>query len=80
MTGPHQPGAIVAEGIQKSYGTVRALTGLSLSVPQGCLAGLAGPNGAGKTTFVKVLLGLTRPECGKVAVLGFDPVLAPVRN
>ena len=38
--------------LEKSYGTVQALKGLSLKVPRGCLYGLLGPNGAGKTTTV----------------------------
>ncbi len=66
--------AIVAEGLVKHYGTVRALDGLDLEVPEGTVLGLLGPNGAGKTTTVRILATLLRPDAGRAAVAGLDVV------
>jgi ABC-2 type transport system ATP-binding protein len=62
--------AIVTTGLTKTYGSVTALAGLSMSVPRGEVFGFLGPNGAGKTTAVKLLLGLARPTSGTATVLG----------
>ncbi|MGG8408583.1 ATP-binding cassette domain-containing protein [Streptomyces sp. 12297] len=64
--------AVLSEGVEKSYGAVRALRGLDLAVPQGSVCGLLGPNGAGKTTAVRVLTTLTRPDAGRALVAGHD--------
>jgi len=56
----------------KSFGSTRALAGLTLAVPPGAV-GLLGPNGAGKTTLIKLLLGLLQPNQGTARVAGFDP-------
>lgn len=65
--------AVQVHGLTKSFGRVRALDGLDLSVPRGTVTGFLGPNGAGKTTAIRVLLGLLRPDAGTVRVLGGDP-------
>ena len=65
---------IVAEGLVKSYGDVRALDGLDLRVQQGTVLGLLGPNGAGKTTAVRVLTTLLRPTEGRATVGDLDVV------
>lgn len=65
--------AITASGVQKSYGSVRALTGLDLTVEAGRVHGFLGPNGAGKSTTIRVLLGLLRADAGRAEVLGGDP-------
>ena len=67
--------AVVAslEGVNKSYGDVRALKGVNFRVRAGEVVALLGPNGAGKTTAVKLLLGLLQPNAGKVRVFGGDP-------
>ena len=60
-------------GLEKSYGTTRALAGFDLEVRRGEVHGLLGPNGAGKTTAIRVMLGLLRWDGGSVEVLGGDP-------
>jgi ABC-2 type transport system ATP-binding protein len=71
-----RPDAIVAslQGVNKNYGSVRALRNVDFSVRAGEVVALLGPNGAGKTTAVKLLLGLLQPNTGKVRVFGGDPV------
>jgi len=64
---------IVAENLHKSYGKIVAVKGLNLKVNEGSIMGLIGPNGAGKTTTIKIILGLLRPDEGKVAVFGENP-------
>ncbi len=58
-------------GVTKTYGSLRALDNLSLSVPTGAI-GLLGPNGSGKTTMIRTLLGLIRIDSGSGEVLGMD--------
>jgi ABC-2 type transport system ATP-binding protein len=67
-------GAIVAEGLVKHYGKVRALDGVDLQVPEGTVLGLLGPNGAGKTTVVRVFTTLLTPDAGTATVAGLDVV------
>lgn len=64
---------IEVRGLEKSYGSVTALRGVDLEVPEGEFVTLFGPNGAGKTTFTKILATLTRPSAGTVLVDG-DPI------
>jgi ABC-2 type transport system ATP-binding protein len=67
--------AIEAEGLVKAYpGAVRALDGLSLSVPAGTIFALVGPNGAGKSTTVRILTTLSRADAGAARVAGHDVV------
>jgi len=70
--------AIRTEGLTKTYGDLRALDGLDLTVERGELFGFLGPNGAGKTTTIRILTGQLRPDAGEADVLGVDPVAAPV--
>ncbi len=63
--------AIRIEGLTKSYGSVRALDGLNLTVPRGTVFGFLGPNGAGKTTTIRILTGLARAE-GRAWVAGAE--------
>ncbi len=62
--------AIEADGVVKDYGATRALSGLSMHVPQGMIYGLLGPNGAGKTTAVRVFATLLRPDGGRARQAG----------
>ena len=68
--------AVIAEGLVKTYGNVRALDGLDLDVPEGTVLGLLGPNGAGKTTAVRVLTTLLQPDSGRAEVAGIDVLRA----
>ena len=65
--------AIDISGLVKTFGHVRALDGLDLSVEAGEVHGFLGPNGAGKSTTIRVLLGLLRSDAGEVRLLGGDP-------
>ncbi len=71
--------AVVARGLVKRYGSVTALDGLDLTVPQGTVLGVLGPNGAGKTTAVRVLTTLLRPDQGEASVAGIDVLRHPDR-
>ena len=66
--------AIVAQGLAKSYGDVRALDGIDLEAREGSVLGVLGPNGAGKTTAVRILATLLKPDAGTARVAGFDVV------
>ncbi|MCK7462024.1 MAG: ATP-binding cassette domain-containing protein [Sphingobacterium sp.] len=60
--------------VSKSYnrGKVKAVDDLTLTVKPGEIFGFLGPNGAGKTTTIKMIVGLLRPDSGRIAVEGFD--------
>ena len=61
---------IETRDLTKSFGAVRALDGLTLSIPKGGVYGVLGPNGAGKSTLFRTLLGLIRPTSGEALVMG----------
>lgn len=64
--------ALDTKDLTKTYGSIRAVDGINLSVPRGAIYGFLGRNGAGKTTTIKMLLGLTRPTMGAARVFGMD--------
>src|ERR687889_23918 len=64
--------AIVVEGLEKSYGSVRALCGVDFTARTGSVLGLLGPNGAGKTTAVRILATLLEADAGQARVAGLD--------
>jgi ABC-2 type transport system ATP-binding protein len=66
--------AIEAQGLVKTFGDVRAVDGVDLTVAGGSVYGVLGPNGAGKTTTIRMLATLLRPDGGTARVLGHDIV------
>ena len=66
--------AILVEGLQKSYGNVRALCGVDFAARAGSVLGLLGPNGVGKTTAVRILITLLALDGGSARVVGLDVV------
>ena len=72
--GPDMQPALEVRHLTKSFGAVRAVDGISFSVPAGATVALLGGNGAGKTTTISMLLGLLLPSSGEVHALGHDLV------
>ncbi len=66
--------AIEAAGLSKSFGAVRAVAGVDLTIPRGTVFAVLGPNGAGKTTLIRMLATLLRPDSGTARVFGHDVV------
>jgi ABC-2 type transport system ATP-binding protein len=62
--------AVDVENVVKSFGSQKALDGLTLRVKPGEIYGLLGPNGSGKTTLIRAIVGLVAPDSGTVTVLG----------
>jgi branched-chain amino acid transport system permease protein len=73
---PERKGAplLVASDVTKTFGGIRALRGVSITVNDGELIGLVGPNGSGKTTLVNVMSGAFRPTTGTISLYGTDTV------
>jgi ABC-2 type transport system ATP-binding protein len=69
------PAVVTASGVTKRWGTTTALDAATLEVGRG-VTGLLGANGAGKTTLLGLVLGLHRPDAGRIEVLGLDPARA----
>lgn len=72
MTGTEEQGMIEWRSVSRSFGKVRALDELSLTVNRGELFGFLGPNGAGKTTALRIAVGLVRPHRGEVFLGGIS--------
>jgi ABC-2 type transport system ATP-binding protein len=68
------PSPVIADNLQRHFGDVKAVDGVSLEVHQGEVFGFLGPNGAGKSTIVRMLTTLLRPTGGTASVAGFDVV------
>jgi ABC-2 type transport system ATP-binding protein len=64
--------AIEAVDVHKSFGEVKALSGLTFRVERGSITALLGPNGAGKTTAIRLMLNLAAQDRGSLSVLGMD--------
>jgi ABC-2 type transport system ATP-binding protein len=71
--------AIEISGLKRYFGSVKAVDGIDLSIPQGELFCFLGPNGAGKTTTIRMLTGLIRPTAGQIRICGVDIHKEPVR-
>jgi len=69
---------IQVSNLQKSFGTVQALKGVSFKAEDGQVTGLLGPNGAGKTTTLRVLYTILQPDAGSAEVDGFDVTSQPI--
>ena len=69
-------GGIALSRLSKSYGQVRAVRSIDLTIAPGETVALLGPNGAGKTTTIDMILGLTHPDSGTVSVFGRPPAAA----
>lgn len=69
---PDENPAIEVKNLEKCFGTVRAVDGISFSLKRGEVLGLLGGNGAGKTTTIGMIVGLVRPTSGSVRVFGAD--------
>jgi sodium transport system ATP-binding protein len=70
---------IRVDGIYKSFGKVRAVSGVSFEAPDGKVTGLLGPNGAGKSTTLRVLYTVLKPDEGTAMIDGIDVVGDPLR-
>ena len=77
-TVPQSAPELVAEGLVKDYKRRRVVNGVNLSVRKGEIVGLLGPNGAGKTTTFYMIVGLVRPDAGKILFRGKDITKHPV--
>ncbi len=65
--------AFLFENVTKRFGRTEALRGLTLAVPRGGVTGFVGRNGSGKSTAIRCLVGLQKPDAGRVTLLGQDP-------
>jgi len=68
---------IQVENLHKSYGSLRAVDGISFEIPEGELFGFLGPNGAGKTTSISMISGLLKPDSGSVRIGDIDVWQSP---
>jgi len=66
--------AVLLNSLQKSFGEVRAVNNLSVTVPQASVYGFLGPNGAGKTTTLRMIMNIIRPDSGQVRIFGDSSV------
>jgi len=73
------PSIMVAE-VSKSFGKTKAVNNLTLEVQPGEIRGLLGPNGSGKSTTMKMILGVLKPDSGKINVCGLDVRAQPVES
>ncbi len=64
--------ALTIEGLGKSFGALRAVDGISLTVREGEMFGIVGPNGSGKTTLFRMLCGIMKPSDGTARIFGHD--------
>src|SRR5919206_568210 len=65
--------AITLRGVTKDFGAMHAVRGIDLTIEPGEIVAFLGPNGAGKTSTIDMVLGLSQPTGGDVAVLGMAP-------
>jgi ABC-2 type transport system ATP-binding protein len=70
--------ALLVDGVVKTYGSIRAVDGVSFKASGGEFIALLGPNGAGKTTLFQLLSGLFVPDAGRIEIMGQDMLRDPV--
>ncbi len=70
---------IKVESLSKSYGSVKAVNDITMSVKSGQVFGFLGPNGAGKSTIIKLLTTLIQPSSGSLTILGIDAIKNPLK-
>src|SRR5260370_30636447 len=66
------PIALETTGLEKHFGGIAAVNGISLMIEKGARHALIGPNGAGKTTVINLLTGVLRPSAGRILLEGHD--------
>lgn len=71
---------IELSGVNKRFGSVRAVNDLSLSVPKGSIYGFIGPNGSGKTTTIRMIMKINYPDSGSLKVHGRETTESQLRN
>jgi ABC-2 type transport system ATP-binding protein len=71
--GGSAPPAVDLTGVHKNFGSVQAVDGVDLKISSGEIVAILGPNGAGKTSTIDIVLGLSQPTAGSVAVYGMHP-------
>src|SRR5271166_187866 len=69
---PPPPPVLAVERLAKSFGTLKAVKGVTFHVAPGEIVGLLGPNGAGKTTTINMILGVLAPTAGRIEIEGLD--------
>lgn len=74
---PSPSPAITTTGLSRTFGTVQAVTDVTLTVTRGEMFGLVGPDGAGKSTLLRLLCGILKASSGSATVLGFDLAADP---
>jgi lipopolysaccharide export system ATP-binding protein len=74
------PSRLVAQGLQKTYGSRKVVKDVSLSVQKGEVVGLLGPNGAGKTTSFYMIVGLVRADAGAISIDGQSVEHMPIHQ
>jgi ABC-2 type transport system ATP-binding protein len=72
MSEPAWTDAVVADGLRKTFGSLVAVAGLTMTIHRGEVFGFLGPNGSGKTTTIRMLCGLMVPSGGTATVVGYD--------
>jgi len=71
--------SVVVESVSKSFGKVKAICNLNLKIEAGAVYGLLGPNGSGKSTTMKMIMGLVKPDSGRIYVYGSDVQRDPMK-
>jgi len=70
--------ALQVDSVAKSFGTIRAVKGVSFAVDSGQVLGLLGPNGSGKSTLMKIIVGIMKPDAGSILVQGVNVSEDPI--